>query len=214
MARRRETPRPRDDFVRSRKAYSAVEFREGANPGSGSWTTMVRNQGRVTRFVVMATLQAARAETLGLAHDSALSWGLNRAIFYAAAKQGFRGGATPGAEGSGKPKETPAREVFRLGDDEAYRDPRAKQITFVIGDEDQTVEEFERSIIARFGTKENFAAAWKEAMGIVGGFDRATLESRAAFYEKVYRPRRDELSDSWTQRYSPPPKKKSRAGSA
>ena len=51
---------------------------------------MVRNQGRVTRFVVMAVLQAVRAQSLGLPHDSALSWGLNRAIFYAAAKQGFR----------------------------------------------------------------------------------------------------------------------------
>jgi hypothetical protein len=39
----------------------------------------------VGRFQVMATLQAARAKTLGLPMGSAKSWGLNRAIYYAAA---------------------------------------------------------------------------------------------------------------------------------
>ena len=37
----------------------------------------------------MATLQAARAYVLGMDLASAKSWGLNRAIFYAAAKRGF-----------------------------------------------------------------------------------------------------------------------------
>lgn len=46
----------------------------------------------VGRFQVMATLQAARAFVLGMAIDSARSFGLNRAIFYAAAKRGFKGG--------------------------------------------------------------------------------------------------------------------------
>ncbi|HEY6237898.1 MAG TPA: hypothetical protein VIZ68_01770, partial [Thermoplasmata archaeon] len=74
---------------------------------------MVRNQGRVTRFVVMAVLQAARAHSLGLPRESAFSWGLNRAIFYAAAKRGFRGSppnaGTP-AEGT---SERAPREVYR-----------------------------------------------------------------------------------------------------
>ncbi|MFZ1023573.1 MAG: hypothetical protein WAN87_05510 [Thermoplasmata archaeon] len=169
---------------------------------------MVRNQGRVTRFVVMAVLQAARAQSLGLPHDSALSWGLNRAIFYAAAKQGFRQAPAKTGEASGKPATAPPPEWYRLGEDEAYRDPNASQLTFAIGGEAQTVERFETQVASRFGTKENFRAAWDEAMHIVGEFDRATLESRPRFYEEVYKPRRDELSDSWTQRYSPPPKKK------
>ena len=38
----------------------------------------------------MATLQAARAKELGLPIMAAKSWGLNRAIFYAAAKRGFK----------------------------------------------------------------------------------------------------------------------------
>jgi hypothetical protein len=166
---------------------------------------MVRNQGRVTRFVVMAVLQAVRARSLGLPHDSALSWGLNRAIFYAAAKQGFREAPTTTGE-PGKPAEVPSAESYRLGNDEAFRNPTAKEIIFTIGGEDQTVEKFEKQVASRFGTKENFRAAWNEAARIIGAFDRSTLESRQRFYEEVYKPRRDELSDSWTQKYSPAPK--------
>src|SRR5579875_2525433 len=66
----------------------------------------------VGRFQVMSILQAARAEALGLPHDSALSWGLNRAIFYAAAKRGFKGALGVGREGERKRK--PQRH-FTLG---------------------------------------------------------------------------------------------------
>jgi hypothetical protein len=169
---------------------------------------MVRNQGRVTRFVVMAMLQAVRAESLGLPHDSALSWGLNRAIFFAAAKQRFRGAESKIGEEVGKPSKAPSAEVYRLGDDEAFRDPSAKGIVFTIGGEDQTVDRFAQQVTSRFGTKENFRAAWDEAVRIVGEVDRATLESRRRFYEEVYKPRRDELSDSWTQKYSPASKRR------
>jgi len=171
---------------------------------------MVRNQGRVTRFVVMAMLQAVRAESLGLPHDSALSWGLNRAIFYAAAKRGFREPPTKAGEEPAKPAAAPPPELFRLGNDEAYRDPTSKQVRFVIGDQVQTAADFERQVASRFGTKENFRAAWDEAARIVGSFDRATLESQRGFYAEVYKPKRDELSDSWTQKYSPAPKKPTR----
>lgn len=45
---------------------------------------------KIGRFQVMATLQAARAYALGLSLEEAKSFGLNRAIFYAAAKKGFK----------------------------------------------------------------------------------------------------------------------------
>jgi murein DD-endopeptidase MepM/ murein hydrolase activator NlpD len=166
---------------------------------------MVRNQGRVTRFVVMAVLQAARAEALGLPRAASYSWGLNRAIFIAAAKRGFRGGGAGSSDSAAAAATAPQRVVYRLGDDEAYRDPAEKELVFRIGDQSQTVADFEREVVARFGTKENFQAAWSEAVRIVGGFDRRVLESRERFYGEVYRPRRDELSDTWTQKYSPPP---------
>ena len=47
----------------------------------------------INRFCVMATLQAARAHLLGLKLDEAYSWGLTKAIFFAAAKRGFKGGS-------------------------------------------------------------------------------------------------------------------------
>jgi hypothetical protein len=168
--------------------------------------SMVRNQGRVTRFVVMAILQAARAESLGLPHESALSWGLNRAIFYAAAKRGFKEGPSKSGEKAGGSAGGQARELFRLGEDEAYRNPNVQPITFTIGDQDQTAADFERQVVPRFGTKTNFQKAWDEAIRIVTRYDRATLESRERFYGEVYKPRRDALSDSWTQEYSPVPK--------
>ena len=169
---------------------------------------MVRNQGRVTRFVVMAMLQAARARALGLPIEAAYSWGLNRAIFIAAAKSGFRGGSGGGEGGPETPAKAKPRPTYQLGDDEAFRDPDAEGLVFRIGDEDQTVEKFDQQVRARFGTKADFEAAWDEAMKIVEGYDRAVLESRRGFYEEIYRPRRDELSDRWTRDYSPPPKRK------
>jgi hypothetical protein len=158
----------------------------------------------------MAVLQAARAQTLGLPHDSALSWGLNRAIFYAAAKRGFQGTPPPPADGESHGPAAPPPEKYRLGNDEAYRDASSKTLIFKIGEDAQTVADFERQVIARFGTPENFGAAWKEATALVEGFDRPTLESGPRFYAEVYKPRRDELSDKWTQTYSPPPKSKRR----
>ncbi|MCI4347282.1 MAG: hypothetical protein L3J97_01520 [Thermoplasmata archaeon] len=169
---------------------------------------MVRNQGRVTRFVVMAVLQAARARALGLSKESAFSWGLNRAIFYAAAKRGFQRSAPKTGEPTPTRMERASRETFRLGDEEAIRSPNAGEVAFTIGDKTQTVQEFERSVSTRFGTNENFGAAWDEALRIIGEFDRATLESQRRFYDEVYRPRRDELSDGWTLKYSPAPRAK------
>jgi len=176
----------------------------GRGPEGGIGERMVRNRGRVTRFVVMAMLQAARARSLGLSQEAAFSWGLNRAIFYAAAKRGFRGSSSPASAsppGSGK---APPPEIYHLGDEEAFQRPNAEGHVFVIGDQDQTIAEFDRAVTARFGTGENFRTAWDEALRLVGGFDRTTLESRRRFYEEVYRPQRDALSDDWTRKYSPP----------
>jgi hypothetical protein len=39
-------------------------------------------------------------------------------------------------------------------------------------------------------------------MAIVTGYDRETLESRRGFYETVYKPRRDELSEAWSRKFA------------
>lgn len=149
----------------------------------------------VGRFQVMATLQAARAKALGLPLATARSWGLNRAIYYAAAKRGFKGepGRTPKA-----PKGARAVREILLGDDKGYAVTTGGAMLFTIGGEIQTPEAFRRQIELRFaGT---FAEAWREAMAIIEAQPRAVLESQNDFYMKVYRPRRDVLAAKWTER--------------
>lgn len=164
---------------------------------------------RITRFTVMATLQAARARKLGLADRSAFSWGLNRAIFYAAAKRGFRGGGAGGEAGSSGA--SASQNLYSLGNDEAYRDPNSSELLFTIGGETQTEEGFRKQVAARFGSEENFQRAWAEAMDVVGEFDEEVLRSGAGFYSQVYKPRRDALVAKWSQQFlgitppAPPP---------
>src|SRR5205085_12635879 len=83
--------------------------------------------GKVGRFQVMATLQAARAQELGLAPDEAKSWGLNRAVFYAVAKRGFRnaGGVTTsrqdrGAATGDEHRADRGNQEYVLGGEKAY----------------------------------------------------------------------------------------------
>lgn len=161
---------------------------------------------RINRFTVMATLQAARARRLGLSEESALSWGLNRAIFYAAAKRGFGGAARTAPTGEApigevaRPAE-PEKELYTLGSDQAYRDPKAPGLLFTIGGETQTPESFRRQVAARFGDPRNFDRAWKEAMKIVGEFAEETLRSGREFYSAVYKPRRDTLVAKWSEEF-------------
>lgn len=160
--------------------------------------------GKVGRFQVMATLQAARAKALGLPVATAKSWGLNKAIFYAAAKRGFRGAAGP-ARPTGKefPKEQRSKVKasfgeFFLGDDKAYSVTVDGTRLFAMGGEVQTPDAFDRQIEQRFaGT---FRQAWSEALALVKSYDREVLASGSRFYEAVYRPRRDELAKKWDER--------------
>ncbi len=159
---------------------------------------------RITRFTVMATLQAARVHKLGLSEPSAFSWGLNRAIFYAAAKRGFGGMAQAPA---GSPPGTPpgaakgAENLYSIGEDQAYRDPNATELLFTIGGETQTEEAFRRQVAARFGSEANFRRAWREAAETVEAFDEPTLRSGRLFYSEVYKPRRDELVAKWSKEF-------------
>jgi hypothetical protein len=148
----------------------------------------------VGRFQVMATLQAARARLLGLPLVSAKSWGLNRAIYIAAAKRGFQAGKT----GPTRPKKYAATFAeYHLGEDKAYRVKAGGDLLFTIGGEIQRPEDFQRQVVARFsGT---FREAWNEAMEIVRRYDRAVLENPDGFFSQVYRPRRDELAKKWSQ---------------
>src|SRR5438132_331734 len=153
----------------------------------------------INRFCVMATLQAARAHLLGLKLDEAYSWGLNRAIFFAAAKRGFKGGSEgrskSGAGETRSPEERP--DVFRLGDDMTFREVRGGRTFFTIGGKVQTEADFKRQVASRFGEK--FSVAWKDALDLLGNYDRDTLMSQNAFYRDVYKPNRDSLVENWSR---------------
>lgn len=161
---------------------------------------------RVGRFQVMAVLQAARAYVCGLSLDESKSWGINRAIFYAAAKRGFKafGKKRPAIRPSapvparrGPPVRIGKEEVLRVGDEVAYATRVGKEIRFTIGGEVQTEEDYRKQIVSRFEGR--YSEAWKEALRIVRKHPKSTLLSQSEFFQQVYRPLRDELSEKWTE---------------
>jgi hypothetical protein len=150
-------------------------------------------------FQVMATLQAARAFELGLPMESAQSWGLNRAIFYAAAKRGFKG-KPPAAGRPGGTKAKTTKETTRpypLGDEVAYSEEKDGKTYFVIGSKPQTEKDFEKQIESRFGG--SFPEVWEEALDYVRHFDRSVLLSGNEFFSTIYKPKRDEFAEKWTE---------------
>jgi len=145
----------------------------------------------------MAILQAARATELGLSNTQAKSWGLNRAIFYAAAKKGFK--KTPPRsrqEISDKPVEKKKDHYF-LGNEMAYATKKGKRTYFTIGGKMQTESDFEQQIVRRFGT--NFNDAWDESLKIIQEYPKEVLLSQNRFFQEIYRPRRDELASKWSE---------------
>ncbi len=152
----------------------------------------------VNRFRVMATLQAARAFILGLTEGEAYSWGLNRAIFHSAAKRGFKGSSAKtgdfrGTKG-GPNEERP--DIFRLGDDMAFKEMKNGKMLFTIGGKVQTQGDFEKQIVSRFNGK--FEEAWKDALDLLRNYDEKELLSQSRFYGEVYRPVRDSLVEKWS----------------
>lgn len=162
----------------------------------------------VGRFQVMATLQAARAYIFGLPIASAKSFGLNRAIFYAAAKRGFKrkGKVKPPKQFSMKEKKFSDKEIKKIqksftmtniGDETVYSIIVGGKKFFVIGSEIKTAKDFKYQIERRFGA--SFQKAWKEAIKICKEYDKGVLLSQRYFYETIYKPRRDELAKKWTE---------------
>lgn len=136
---------------------------------------------------------------LGLDLGAAQSWGLNRAIFYAAAKRGFRrAGPAASAPPERRPPTAPPLEqrAYSLGGEKAYlAADRGSGLRFEIGDEVQTPADFEQQIERRF---DDWDAAWREAREIVETADPAALTSQRRFYEEIYQPRRDRLARRWS----------------
>jgi len=161
----------------------------------------------IGRFQVMAVLQAARAYVLGLPLTLAKSWGLNRAIFYAAAKKGYFRGRKAVTRISRRRvsreelKKEPIKKeenMFFLGDEGAYVTEIGGKTYFIIGNKPQTEEDFRRQIESRFSPI--FDEIWKEAVEYVSQFSKEVLLSQRQFYEKVYKPVRDLLARKWSEK--------------
>lgn len=125
---------------------------------------------------------------------------MNRAIFYAAAKRGFKG-KPPTERPLAEIKTRPIMETldaYHLGSEMAYKTTGKDGKTyFTIGGQVQTEKDFERQIESRFSGK--FDRAWNEALDLVKHFDRDVLLSQRDFFELVYKPNRDELASKWTE---------------
>ena len=148
----------------------------------------------------MSLLQAARAYRLGLPLESAHSWGLNRAIFIAAAKRGFKTGSGSGSSHPGRGTSGDSHTFF-LGDDMAFKTEKGGVLLFTFGGEVQTEDAFDRQVKSRFG--KNYGRAWKEALAYVEKFDKEVLLSAEDFFRSVYRPVRDEWSERWSEEAQP-----------
>lgn len=171
-----------------------------------------RAMARVTRFQVMAVLQAARARALGLDINEAKSWGLNRAVFYAAAKRGWENAKAVGAR---RPiiaeldRDRNSKELeYVLGGEKAYLCPDPKYgLRFMFGGEVQSPEAFDRQVKRRF---DDWDRAWEEAREIIDSSPAADLESQHRFFDHVYKPRRDALAAKWSE-YEKPRRKSAKA---
>ncbi len=143
------------------------------------------------RFEVMALLQAARYYVLSGDIQKAFSFGLNRAIFYAWAKHRGKFQVKAKRHRMGKPIQQ-LREgdkiMVYVGDEGAFISSRG---WFTIGNIEQRPEDFKRQIIYKINAEVPFEKAWEAAINYVKQFSKSTLLSQQKFYEKVYKPVRD-----------------------
>ncbi len=142
----------------------------------------------------MALLQAARYYVLTGDLEKALSFGLNRAIFYAWAKKyGHAVAASRGRRGGVEKVEEEGRPVVYVGDEKAFLGPSGY---FLIGGKEQTPRDFERTVASKINAVVPFEKAWRAAVEYVKRFSREKLLSQQAFYEEVYKPVRDSFIEA------------------
>lgn len=147
----------------------------------------------VGRFQVMALLRAARYYLFKWDLDRAKSFGLNRAVFYAWAKRSKGRPASrrvAGASASSMPSAT--RGMGLLGDEGAYVN---EQGLFVIGDDAQRPEDYDREVTRRINSVIPCEKAWRAALSYLRSFPPEVLLNEREFFEKVYLPVRDRFEE-------------------
>ncbi len=147
----------------------------------------------IGRFQVMGLLQAARYYLIYGDMNKAKSFGLNRAIFYAWAKR--RGQVASRRLGMGQVSRSKSsvssKEGARLieaAGEEAFVSPTGY---FTMGGQEQRPEDYDRQIAERINAVIPYEKAWKAALNYLRKFPRNVLTDPRKFYEKVYKPVRD-----------------------
>jgi len=163
-----------------------------ATPGAGEREMEAGWRGRIGRFQVMGLLQAARYYLLTGDLERAKSFGLNRAIFYAWAKR--RGKETSlkrlvRGRGSVYTRVSLGRvEPVQIGDEVAFMTADG---WFIIGDEVQKPEDYDRQIAKPIGSVVAYEKAWQVAIEYLKSFSKETLLNQQKFFKEVYEPVRD-----------------------
>lgn len=148
----------------------------------------------IGRFQVMALLQAARYYILTGDLDKAMSFGLNRAIFYAWAKRRAKIKPPPRPKESLE-KEAPIitkthrdRTLIYIGNEGAFISPNG---WFIIGNTEQTPKDYKNQIVRRIEAIIPYERAWNAAINYLKQFPKEILLNQNKFFNKVYKPVRD-----------------------
>ena len=169
----------------------------------------------IGRFQVMCILQYLRFKKLGLEEEQAKSLALCRAIFYACAKRGYfllrksqnsflevkkkLQGKIRNFAKKGLSIENTGIDI--IGGERAFYviDNTGKKL-YYIGNEIQDEKKWTSSVERRFKTKELYLECLKEAEEYINGFDEGALKSQYSFFNKVYKPVRDEFAKRWSEK--------------
>ncbi len=144
------------------------------------------------RFPVMALLQAARYYLMTGDLEKALSFGLNRAIFYAWLKYHYNPGRMRKPKGY---SEEELKKIEKLSPVGPLKDKAPmKDGWFAIGGQVQRPEDFMRQVARRFEEAGiPFELAWEKALEYVSKFPEHVLKDPNLFFKYVYEPVRDDF---------------------
>ncbi len=179
------------------KALSSVGgyFKRVAPMPSGSVRSGEGETPRLGRFQVMGLLQAARCFLLTRDIEKSKSFGLNRAIFYAWAKQrGVEAKKAAGRRETVKPlKPVEERNVFQLGNEVAYL---SEDGWLIIGGTIQTPRDYDEHIARRINDVVHYEEAWRRALEYLKEFPQEVLLDQQRFFNQVYKPVRDSFVET------------------
>lgn len=144
-------------------------------------------RGSLKKFQVMALLQAARYYLLKGELNNAMSFGLNRAIFYNWARH-HRVRCMEEKIPIDKDKAGEEHKLESLEDDRILLFPNGMHI---LGEEEYSPEEYKRQVIEKINVVISYEVAWNAALNYLKGFPKSVLFSQKDFYEKVYLPVED-----------------------